>query len=238
MIKLDPEEEGDDEDQPSNKTPQKTQMQPPNTSNAMSNDVTMNHQHTNNVQINMSRVSLPMAMEAQQNFVSCWRVLNFDRISELCNSTGESNQYELHPKAVAKARKDQNAVEKDIIIVVSLCQEEEASKTVKLGGRGERLRRWRRLLSFCAIQSSGYFYKLLWRTTMNFKETYNEQRIRGKREKLLILENGRKFVFEAVQTFVREIRYWRWYFRSCSKRFLIFGIYWVSETGNRNTQDN
>lgn len=71
MIKLDPEEEGDDEDQPSNKTPQKTQMLPPNTSNAMSNDVTMNHQHTNNVQINMSRVNLPIAMEAQQNFVSC-----------------------------------------------------------------------------------------------------------------------------------------------------------------------
>lgn len=72
MIRLDPEEEVDDEDQPLTKTPQKQIMGPPNTSNAMANDVVMmNHQHVNNVQINLSRVNLPVALEAQQNFVSC-----------------------------------------------------------------------------------------------------------------------------------------------------------------------
>jgi len=71
MIKLDPEEELDDEDQPITKTPQKQNMGPPNTSNAMTNDVVMmNHQHTNNVQNNMSHVNHPVALDAQQNYVS------------------------------------------------------------------------------------------------------------------------------------------------------------------------
>lgn len=72
MIKLDPEEELDDDDQPLMKTPQKQNMGPPNTSNAMNNDVTMtNHQHLNNVQINLSHVNFPAALEGQQTFVSC-----------------------------------------------------------------------------------------------------------------------------------------------------------------------
>lgn len=67
MIKLDPEEEVDDDDQPV-KTPQKVPM--PNTSQAMSNDVTMNHTHVNNVQINLMRVNHPPAVvEPTQNFV-------------------------------------------------------------------------------------------------------------------------------------------------------------------------
>lgn len=65
MIKLDPEEEQDDDEHTTAKTPQKMQMPPPNTSQAMVNDVTMNH-HTNNVQINLSRVTIP----SPQNFVS------------------------------------------------------------------------------------------------------------------------------------------------------------------------
>lgn len=69
MIKLDPEEELDDDDQPINKTPQKQNMNPPNTSHAMSNDVNMmNHQHMNNVQINMSQVNLPTGLDTQQNY--------------------------------------------------------------------------------------------------------------------------------------------------------------------------
>lgn len=71
MIKLDPEEEADDEEHPSAKTPQKTLMPPPNTSLAMTNDVTMNHLHTNNVQINLPRLNLPATITSQQNFVSC-----------------------------------------------------------------------------------------------------------------------------------------------------------------------
>jgi hypothetical protein len=69
MIKLDPEEEVDEDDQPINKTPQKSQLPPPNTSQAMEVDVTMNHQHMNNVQINVAR--MPNAVEPSQNFVSC-----------------------------------------------------------------------------------------------------------------------------------------------------------------------
>lgn len=65
MIKLDPEEDAEEDD--ANKTPQKMQLPPPNTSQAMENDVTMNHQHVNNVQINMAR--LPNPMEATQNYV-------------------------------------------------------------------------------------------------------------------------------------------------------------------------
>lgn len=73
MIKLDPEEEVDDDDQPLMKTPQKIQMPPPNTSQATINDnVTMNHLHMNNVQINLPRNNLP-AVASPQNFVS----LNF-----------------------------------------------------------------------------------------------------------------------------------------------------------------
>lgn len=64
MIRLDPEEEQDDDDQPLMKTPQKHNMAPPNSSNAMNNDVAM-HQHMNNVQINFA-----LPLEAQQNFVS------------------------------------------------------------------------------------------------------------------------------------------------------------------------
>ena len=70
MIRLDPEEEGDDDDQPLAKTPQKVLMPPPNTSQGMSIDVTMNHQYMNNVQINLPRLPLPMAVDGQQNFVS------------------------------------------------------------------------------------------------------------------------------------------------------------------------
>lgn len=70
MIKLDPEEEADEDDQPLMKTPQKSQMPPPNTSQAMSNDVTMNHVHANNVQVNLARVNFPADVEPQQNFVS------------------------------------------------------------------------------------------------------------------------------------------------------------------------
>lgn len=69
MIKLDPEEEADDEDSVL-KTPQKTQMPTPNTSQAASGDVTMNHMHMNNVQVNMARVNIPTAMDTSQNFVS------------------------------------------------------------------------------------------------------------------------------------------------------------------------
>lgn len=73
MIKLDPEEEADDDENPSAKTPQKTLMPPPNTSQAYPNEVTLNHQHMNNVQINLPRVNLPMAVEPPQNFVSLRR---------------------------------------------------------------------------------------------------------------------------------------------------------------------
>lgn len=72
MIKLDPEDEQDEDDQPLSKTPNKVQMPPPNTSQAMTtNDITLNHQHVNNVQINLSRVNLPAAVASPQNFVSC-----------------------------------------------------------------------------------------------------------------------------------------------------------------------
>ena len=70
MIKLDPDEEADDDDQPV-KTPQKVAM--PNTSHAMiNNDVGTNHNtHMNNVQINLSRVNIPPdVLEHSQNFVS------------------------------------------------------------------------------------------------------------------------------------------------------------------------
>lgn len=67
MIKLDPEDEADDDDQPM-KSPLKVPM--PNTSQAMSNDVTMNHTHVNNVQINIARVNHPVVIEPPQNFVS------------------------------------------------------------------------------------------------------------------------------------------------------------------------
>lgn len=70
MIKLDPEEEADDDENPSSKTPQKSQMPPPNTSQAYPNEVTLNHQHMNNVQINLPRVNLPMSVDPPQNFVS------------------------------------------------------------------------------------------------------------------------------------------------------------------------
>lgn len=69
MIKLDPEEEAD-EDDAALKTPQKTQMPIPNTSQAATGDVTMNHMHTNNVQVNIARVNIPAAMDTSQNFVS------------------------------------------------------------------------------------------------------------------------------------------------------------------------
>lgn len=70
MIKLDPEDEADDDDQPLMKTPQKVQVPvPANTSQAMTNDVTMNHVHTNNVQINLARVNFPAAVEPPQSFV-------------------------------------------------------------------------------------------------------------------------------------------------------------------------
>jgi hypothetical protein len=66
MIKLDPDEEMDEDDQPV-KTPQKQAM--PNTSQATVNDVTLNHTHVNNVQINLTRVNLPPDV-LEQNFVS------------------------------------------------------------------------------------------------------------------------------------------------------------------------
>lgn len=66
MIKLDPEEEADEDEQM--KTPQKNQLPPPNTSQA-TNDVIMNHMVTNNVQINSRVNNLPI-IEASQNFVS------------------------------------------------------------------------------------------------------------------------------------------------------------------------
>lgn len=75
MIKLDPEEEGEEDDQQHAKTPQKTQMLPPNTSNAYPNDVTMNHQYANNVPITLPRVNLPAVVEPQQIFVSCSKSL-------------------------------------------------------------------------------------------------------------------------------------------------------------------
>lgn len=67
MIKLDPEEEADDDDA-ALKTPQKPQIPIPNTSQATTGDVTMNHM--NNVQVNMARVNIPTAMDTSQNFVS------------------------------------------------------------------------------------------------------------------------------------------------------------------------
>ena len=62
MIKLDPEEEADEDDPM--KTPQKNQMPPPQATN----DVIVNHMVTNNVQIN-SRVNISTPAEAPQNFV-------------------------------------------------------------------------------------------------------------------------------------------------------------------------
>lgn len=91
MIKLDPEDEPDEDDQPLSKTPQKLQMPPPNTSQAMANDVTMNHQHMNNVQINLNRVTIP-TIAPQQNFVS-FKNVNFQKpLYLLSRSIGKSNQ--------------------------------------------------------------------------------------------------------------------------------------------------
>lgn len=72
MIKLDPDEEAeDDEDKPLGKTPVKQVISPnqlpPNTSNMLTNDATVNNVHLNNVQINLTRVNLPPDL---QNFVS------------------------------------------------------------------------------------------------------------------------------------------------------------------------
>lgn len=69
MIKLDPEEEAEEDDPM--KSPQKSQMPPPHTSQT-ANEVLVNHTVTNNVQ-NNSRVNIP-AVEPSQNFVSCVKV--------------------------------------------------------------------------------------------------------------------------------------------------------------------
>lgn len=77
MIRLDPDEEADEDDvQPGNAaaTPQKNSTkfnnQPlPNTSQAIYNEVDVNHVHLNNVQVNLTKVALPPDVDIE-NYVS------------------------------------------------------------------------------------------------------------------------------------------------------------------------
>lgn len=77
MIRLDPDEEADEDDvQPGNATatPQKNSAkfnnQPlPNTSQAIYNEVDVNHVHLNNVQVNLTKVALPPDVDIE-NYVS------------------------------------------------------------------------------------------------------------------------------------------------------------------------
>lgn len=68
MIRLDPEEEVDDDDQPI-KAVQKVQ-QLPNTSQAIFNEVDINHVHLNNLQVNVTKMDLPPDVEIASNYVS------------------------------------------------------------------------------------------------------------------------------------------------------------------------
>jgi hypothetical protein len=78
MIKLDPDEEAgsDDEDKPKSQSQKQVIM--PSTPNQVGNssypptDAAVNNVHTNNVQINLTRINLP---PEYQNFVSL--ILNF-----------------------------------------------------------------------------------------------------------------------------------------------------------------
>lgn len=74
MIRLDPDEEIDEDEQQANpgavKTTQKNNNQQlPNTSQAIFNEVDVNHVHLNNVQVNLTKVSLPPDVE-MVNYVS------------------------------------------------------------------------------------------------------------------------------------------------------------------------
>lgn len=104
MIKLDPEEEQDDDEHPAAKTPQKMQMPPPNTSQAMVNDVTMNH-HTNNVQINLSRVTIP----SPQNFVSFIEFENENLFAKTISITRRKQStlipFRSHPRSPSRPKR-------------------------------------------------------------------------------------------------------------------------------------
>lgn len=110
MIKLDPEDEGEEDDQPLLKTPQKIQMPPANTSQAAANDVTMDHVHTNNVQINLTRVNFPTSVEPPQNFVSSlisilelWFMISFLQEKAInVNSIPKSSQKPAKTKSPSK----------------------------------------------------------------------------------------------------------------------------------------
>lgn len=77
MIRLDPDEEADEDDVPpgnATATPQKNSAkfnnQPlPNTSQAIYNEVDVNHVHLNNVQVNLTKVALPPDVDIE-NYVS------------------------------------------------------------------------------------------------------------------------------------------------------------------------
>lgn len=117
MIKLDPEEEADEDD--STKTPQKNQMPPPQTSQA-SNDVIVNHMVTNSVQIN-SRVNIPAAVEPQHNFVSFqikfhlfvyWRETLQQEKAINANSIPKSSQKPVKTKTPSKKSSSASAKKK------------------------------------------------------------------------------------------------------------------------------
>lgn len=75
MIRLDPDEEVDEDDvQPGNPSPLKNaakinNQQLPNTSQAIFNEVDVNHVHLNNVQVNLTKVALPPDVD-MENYVS------------------------------------------------------------------------------------------------------------------------------------------------------------------------
>jgi hypothetical protein len=98
-------------------------------------------------------VNLPTAVPSPQNFVSFLLFVHkFHDLQQYLSflQTGESNQREFHPKVISKASKVENSI-KEVIQCTS--EEEEAKKTVKLGGRRKRFRGRRRFLKSCAIAS-------------------------------------------------------------------------------------
>jgi hypothetical protein len=70
MIRLDPEEEIDDDDQPIKPAVVQKVQQLPNTSQAIYNEIDINHVHMNNLQVNLTKVDIPPEVEIASDYVS------------------------------------------------------------------------------------------------------------------------------------------------------------------------
>lgn len=71
MIRLDPEEENDDEDQPMKPAiVQQNAQQLPNTSQAIYKEIDINNHHMNNLQVNVTKIEIPPDVEIASNYVS------------------------------------------------------------------------------------------------------------------------------------------------------------------------